>query len=75
MDPYLYTIKETAALLQVNRNKVYDLINAGLLKPVKLGYLKVSRIELNKFLVRYAGKDLSDLYDVREFKANEHSNA
>ena len=33
----VYTIKEVAGLLKVNKNYVYALINKGLLRSIKLG--------------------------------------
>ncbi len=33
---YLYTVDETAKLLKVNRNMVYDLINTGHLRAIKI---------------------------------------
>ena len=39
----LYTISEVAALLKVNRNYVYKLINKGYLRSIKLGCRKVTK--------------------------------
>ena len=39
----LYTISEVSKLLKVNRNFVYVLINAGLIRSIKLGCHKVTR--------------------------------
>ena len=39
----VYTIKEVAGLLKVNKNYVYALINKGLLQSTKLGCRKVTR--------------------------------
>lgn len=65
---YLYTIDETAKLLKVNKNMVYDLINKGHLKAIKLGRKKVPAFEIERFLHEYIGKDMSDLTNVIELK-------
>jgi hypothetical protein len=42
----------------VNRNKVYDLINSGILPHLKLGSIKVREEALNEFLAKYEGHDV-----------------
>lgn len=54
----LYTISEVAALLKVNRNTVYYLINKGYLRSIKLGCRKVTRIALLSFLNQYDGETI-----------------
>lgn len=61
----LLEVSEVAKLLKCNRNKVYDLIKSGQLQGLKLGRMKVTTIELENFLVRNVGKDLSDPYEVK----------
>lgn len=51
----LYTISEVAALLKVNKNMVYHLINAGYLRSMKLGCRKVTRKALLSFLEQHDG--------------------
>ena len=57
----LYTITEVAKLLKVNRNYVYKLINAGLIRSIKLGCRKVTRKSLLEFLDKYDGLDFDEL--------------
>lgn len=64
--PKLYTVAETAKMLHVNRNKVYELIGAGLLPALKLGSLKILDTALDEFLAKYNGYDLSDFSNVRK---------
>lgn len=66
---FLYTVEEVAAILKVNKNKVYDLIRKGYLTALKLGRYKVTKFELIRFLKEYNGKDLSDLDNIKELKA------
>ena len=66
MDDILYTVEETATLLKCNKGKVHDLIHHGLLKPLKLGRLKITRYELLIFLKKYSGFDLTDLENIKE---------
>ncbi|MFC9540829.1 helix-turn-helix domain-containing protein [Lysinibacillus sp. NPDC056959] len=61
----LLEVAEVAKRLKCNRNKVYDLIKSGQLLGLKLGRMKVSTIELDDFLVRNAGKDLTDPFNVK----------
>lgn len=67
-DNLLYTVPEVAELLKVNTNKVYDLIRAGLLTPLKLGRYKVPRTEVIKFVEAYKGKDLTDLNNIKDIE-------
>ncbi|SET46484.1 DNA binding domain-containing protein, excisionase family [Natronincola peptidivorans] len=65
-EDFLYTVEEVAQILKVNKNAVYDLINAKVLKALKLGRLKITRFELLRFLREYSGKDLTDLKEIKE---------
>lgn len=58
----LLEVSEVAKLLKCNRNKVYDLIKSGQLQGLKLGRMKVTTIELENFLIRNVGKNLSRNY-------------
>ena len=62
----LYTVKETSKILKVGIHKVYDLIDNGLLLPLKLGSLKIPAVQLEKFIADYTGKDLTDLKNIKD---------
>ncbi|MBN1073237.1 helix-turn-helix domain-containing protein [Clostridium botulinum] len=66
MEAVLYTVSETAELLKINRNSVYDLLKHNVIKGLKLGNLKITRTELLKFLEENNGKDLSNLKEIKE---------
>ena len=66
MDQVLYTVSETAELLKVNRNSVYDLLRKNIIRGIKIGSLKITRKELLDFLERNNGKDLSNLEEIKE---------
>jgi len=66
MEDLLYTVPEVAKILKVDQHKVYDLIDKKIIIGLKLGRLKVTKIELLRFLRDYAGKDLSDLDNIKE---------
>lgn len=68
MDQVLYTVSETAELLKVNRNSVYDLLRKNIIRGIKIGSLKITRKELLDFLERNNGKDLSNLDEIKELK-------
>jgi len=54
----LYTISEVAALLKVNKNMVYELINKGYLRSIKFGCRKVTRKAIIEFLDQYDGQEI-----------------
>ncbi|AHN22026.1 helix-turn-helix domain-containing protein [Lysinibacillus varians] len=64
----LLEVAEVAKRLKCNRNKVYELIKSGQLLGLKLGRMKVSTIELENFMIRNAGKDLTDPFNVKDLK-------
>lgn len=63
---YLLSVAEVAKKLKTNKNFIYTLIKAGLLKTLKIGSYKIRNSELNRFMVNYEGKDLSDLNDIKD---------
>ncbi|PEA87203.1 DNA-binding protein [Bacillus thuringiensis] len=62
----LLEIATVAKLLKCNKNKVYELIKSGQLQGLKLGRMKVTTMEIDSFLERNLGKDLSDPYNVKD---------
>ena len=62
----LYSVKETSAILGVNVNKVYDLIKARQLRAMKLSSYKIPCQEIDRFIERNIGKDLSNLEVIKE---------
>ncbi|HAN09383.1 MAG TPA: transcriptional regulator [Clostridiales bacterium] len=67
---YLYTILEVAEILMTNTNRIYDLINEGLLIGIKVGNLKVRKKDLESFLETYAGMDITDICDIKPIHRN-----
>ena len=61
----IYTVNEVSKILGVNRNCVYNLINSGILKTMKLGRLKITNSSLTEFLNNYDGYDLTDLTNIK----------
>lgn len=64
----LLEVAEVAKRLKCNKNKVYELIKVGVLQGLKLGRMKVSTFELEDFMIRNAGKDLTDPYNIKELE-------
>ena len=62
----LYKIREVAEILGTNKQRVYQLIKSKHLVALKLGDLKVSNYELERFIIEANGKDFSDLENVKE---------
>lgn len=71
MEEILYTVKETAKLLKVNTNYVYDLIKKEMLPALKLGSFKIRRTSLLNFVKENEGKDMTDLKNIKELKVGE----
>ncbi|QDP99456.1 helix-turn-helix domain-containing protein [Lysinibacillus fusiformis] len=65
----LLEVAEVAKRLKCNKNKVYELIKSGMLQGLKLGRMKVSTIELDNFMVRNTGKDLTDPLNVKALES------
>ena len=67
----LYTVKEVSQKLKVNIHKIYELVNAGLLPALKLGSIKIRKESLEEFLMKYDGKDLTDLKNICDLKIDK----
>lgn len=70
----VYTVSEVSQILGVNRNCLYNLINAGIIKTMKLGRQKITFNSLMEFLNNYDGYDLTDLANIKcihEYKINQ----
>lgn len=72
MEEILYTVRETAKLLKVNPNYVYDLIKKEMLPALKLGSFKIRKTSLLNFLKENEGKDMTDLNNIKELKVGEN---
>lgn len=70
MTIYNKHVRETAAVLGVNVNMVYELIKRKLLPALRLGGLKVRKSTLIDFVERYERMDLSDLDNIKELQQN-----
>lgn len=57
----IYSVQEVAKLLHSSPNYIYALIKKGVLTAIKLGSIKITKTSLEKFLIEYEGKDLSNL--------------
>lgn len=68
MEEMLYTVQEVAAILKTNVSYVYKLQQAGLLRFMKIGRLKCRKSNLEAFLKKYDGCDVSDPFDIKEIK-------
>lgn len=64
MELYLLTVKEVAERLRVNVNYVYELIKKGHIEALRLGSMKITNAELDRFISNASGNDFSDLENV-----------
>ena len=62
----IYTTHEVAKILHSSPNYIYELIEKGKLKAVKLKSLKIRKTALEEFLQENEGNDLSDIDNVRK---------
>lgn len=60
----LFTIREVSKRLKMNTSDTYKLIKSGNLQALKLGSLKVTSYELERFIREATGKDFTDLSNV-----------
>lgn len=61
----IYTVYDVSRILGVNKNSVYNLINAGIIKTMKLGRQKITKNSLLEFINNYDGYDLTDLTNIK----------
>ena len=66
MEDILYSVNDVVKLMKVGKNRIYDLIHAGLLPVLKIGGMKIRKKSLEDFLEQYEGCDLSDPYHVKQ---------
>lgn len=62
----LLTVQEVAKLLKTNKNFVYNLNQAGLLRLMKLGALKCTEASVQEFLQKYDGFDLTNPFEIKK---------
>lgn len=62
----IYTTQEVARILHSSPNYIYELINKGKLKAIKLKSYKICKSALEEFLKENEGNDLSDIDNVRK---------
>lgn len=68
MEDALYTVKEVAEILKTNKDYVYKLQKAGLLRFMKIGNLKCRKATLEEFLRKYDGFDISDPFNIQQIE-------
>lgn len=68
LDTELLTIKNVSKLLKTDEPTIRKLIDKGFLKALKLGRLKIRKVELERFIKWAEGKDLSDLDNIKDLK-------
>lgn len=71
LDDTLYTVVDVARILKTSKNRVYSLINAGILPALSLGGWKVRKTSLCKFLEEYDGCDLTDVNNIKKCESEQ----
>ena len=57
----LYSVIEATEQLSITKNKLYDLVRYGYIKPIKCDSIKIPSTEIDNFIGKWTGWDLSDL--------------
>ena len=68
----IYTTHEVARILHSSPNYIYELINKGKLKAIKLKSFKICKSTLEEFLKENEGNDLSDIDNVKKIVEYEN---
>lgn len=63
----LYTVKEVSKVLKTSIPFVYKLIKVGQIKALKLGYIKIRKNEVERFMRESEGLDISDPQNIKPF--------
>lgn len=74
MELYLLTVKDVAERLKVNVNYVYDLIKKGHIEALRLGSMKITNAELERFITNASGNDFTDLDNIVPLETQQNKN-
>ncbi len=74
MELYLLTVKDVAERLKVNVNYVYELIKKGHIEALRLGSMKITNAELDRFISSASGNDFSNLDNVVPLETLQNRN-
>lgn len=74
LELYLLTVKEVAERLKVNVNYVYELIKKGHIEALRLGSMKITNAELDRFISSASGNDFSNLDNVVPLETLQNKN-
>ena len=65
----VYTVPQVAKILHTNPRCVRDLVKSGELRALKQGEIKISSVELLRFLTENTGMDLTDPFHKKPLTA------
>ncbi|MGL5426588.1 MAG: helix-turn-helix domain-containing protein [Cetobacterium sp.] len=66
MEKPLFSVKEASKYLGVGESYMRKLVDSGQIIGLKLGRVKIRKIDLDDFLAKNLGKDCTDPYNVKE---------
>ena len=72
MEDLLFTVEESAKLLKTDKPTIRRLVSKGFIKALKLGRLKIRKVELERFVQWAEGKDLSDLDNIKDLQGDSN---
>lgn len=72
MEDLLFTVEEAAKLLKTDKPMIRRLVSKGFIKALKLGRLKIRKVELERFVQWAEGKDLSDLDNIKDLQGDNN---
>ncbi len=68
MEKMLLSVPDAAKVLGIGKNRMYELVNAGHIKVLRIGGAKVPRYELERFTKDFIQMDLSDANHVKRME-------
>lgn len=69
----VYSAQEVARILQSSPNYIYELIEKGKLKAIKLKSFKIRKTAVEEFLQENEGNDLSDIDNIKKIVIYENN--
>ncbi|WP_053985035.1 hypothetical protein [Niameybacter massiliensis] len=70
----LYSIDGALGELEITRNKLYALIRHGYITCIKCDTLKIPETEIDNFIEKWTGWDLTDLDNPKKLNKTEEEN-
>ncbi len=70
----LYSIEGALEHLDITKNKLYDLVRHGYIRCMKCDSIKISSTEIDGFIEKWTGWDLTDLANPQKIEKERKEN-